>query len=333
MCFNNNTDLGDHAGLAPTRDYFRGGNAAGATPFARTSLAASGGWTTSDVLAGSPSPLDKELTALDPRYATILLGTNDVRTGRTLDAFGSELWTIVDRTIAQGTIPILSTMPEMHGDTSAPPRIRVFNRVIRAIAQGRSLPLIDFHLAMASLASDGITTDGLHPTVAPEGACALTDNGLAYGYNVRNLLTLQALDRTRRARGGECFDNTAQRRQGHGTHDDPYRSQLPLIDMADARTGEQGFAGFPSCGLTTSGREVVYRIDLTAATAIDAFVVDRDGVDVDVAILSGSLTEGTCVAGGAQTASATVGPGPAYIVVDSKSPATEGEFVVVVQAR
>jgi len=109
--------------------------------------------------------------------------------------------------------------------------------------------------------------------------------------------------------------------------------QLPLADLADTRMGEAGFASYPGCGLTAPGREMVYRLDLAAALLIDAYVVDRDPVVVDVAILNGMLAANSCVAAGENSASATVGPGPVFIVVDSRSPDTEGEFVVVVQAR
>jgi hypothetical protein len=56
-------------------------------------------------------------------------------------------------------------------------------------------------------------------------------------------------------------------------------------------------------------------------------------VDVELEILAGSLTAGACVASGDQTASATVGPGTIYIVVDSRTPTTEGEFLVVVRSH
>lgn len=307
-------DLGAHGDLETTRAHF--------TDFARTSAAATGGWTAADVLAGDPSPLASELAASDPRYGTVLLGTNDVRTGRTLDAFGADLWNVVDTMIAHGTIPILSTIPLMHGDPDSNARIPLFNRAIRALAQGRSLPLIDFNLALSSLAADGIGSDGIHPTVSPDGACALTTDGLTYGYNQRNLLSLEALDRTRRALAGETLDATAPRRSGTGTKADPFQGTLPLVDLGDTRNVETVTA----CG--GSGRAIVYRLDLAAATSIDAELVDRGAVDVDVAI---TTDFSTCAATGDHAATATVGPGTIYIVVESHAPTTEGEFLLVVQ--
>jgi len=330
-CFDGGAALGDHAALAETLGYFRAGDAAGATPFARVSLAAQGGWTTADLLAGDPPPLDRELTAIAPRYALVMLGTNDARFGRTADAFGADLWTVVERARRAGAIPILSTLPAMHGDPGGNAQIGVFNRVIRAIAQGCALPLVDLHLALSALPDDGIGPDGIHPTAAPEGACVLSDAGLHYGYNLRNLVSLEALDRARRARRGETLDASAQRRAGSGTHADPFRAELPIADMADTRAGDAGLAHYAGCALAAPGREVVYRLDLPAAVTIDAYVIDRDPVDVDVAILAGSLDESACVAAGDHAASARVGPGAVFVVIDSRTTASEGEFAVVVQ--
>jgi len=333
-CFDGSAiDLGSHTALADTLTYFKAGDADGTPPYSRVSLAAAGGWITADVLAGAVSPLDRELMAIAPRYGITLLGTNDVRQGRTVGAFGADLWTIVDHLRAGGAIPILSTLPAMHGDPGGNARIELFNLVIRAIAQGRSVPLIDLHLALSALPNEGISADGIHPSSAPLGSCILTPDGLGYGYNMRNLRSLEALDRARRARNGEALDASAPRRAGSGSHADPFRGQLPLADLADTRMGEAGFASYPSCGLVASGREIVYRLDLAAAQLIDAYVIGRDPVAVDVAILNGVLAASSCVAAGEGSASATVGPGPVFIVVDSRSPDTEGEFVVVVQAR
>jgi peptidoglycan/LPS O-acetylase OafA/YrhL len=333
-CFATNAvDLGLHSDLAATRTYFRGGNAAGVSPFARVSRAATGGWTTANVLAGNPSPIDREIAAITPRYGVVMLGTNDVRYGRSADAFGSDLWAIVDKLRARGAIPILSTIPPMYSDPDTTARIPLFNRIIRGIAQGRSVPLIDLHLAFAALPHAGIGPDGIHPTAAPGGECKLDAAGLRYGYNMRNLVTLEALDRARRALSGEPLDTTAPRRQGKGSHAEPFQGELPLVDLADTRAGDSMFSSYPGCGRSAPGRETVYRLDLDTATAIDAFVVDRDSVDVDVEILSPSLTTSACVSSGDHAATAMVGPGPVFIVVDSRTSTTEGEFVLVVQAR
>ncbi len=68
---------------------------------------------------------------------------------------------------------------------------------VRALAAVHRVALIDYGAAMAALPNDGLSEDGVHPSVCPEGAGSLSANCLRYGYNLRNLLTLQALDQLR----------------------------------------------------------------------------------------------------------------------------------------
>ena len=333
-CFDGTVELGSHGALASTLAYFAAGNAAGSSPYARVSLAATGGWTTGDVLAGSPSPLDQEASAIDPRDAVMMLGTNDDRYGDTFESFGANLWTIVDDLTARGIIPILSTIPPIDGDPDADARVRLFDGLIRAIAQGCQIPLVDLHAELVNLPSHGLSADGVHPDVAPTGACDLTDAGLQYGYNVRNLITLEALDRLRAALAGQPPDATAPVRTGTGTHADPIVAALPIADLGDTGLGDATFDTYPSCDPTSrTGREIVYQLELPAATTIDAYLVTRGPVTAAIHVLPGSLAPGGCVAAGASSASATVGPGPVYLVVDSTTPASEGPYLLVVQVH
>src|SRR5690606_22508922 len=145
--------------LLPTLQHFRQGRIGAQTPFARVSEAARGGWTVQNVLAGSPCALDRELAAATPRYAVVLLGTNDNRYGRTLDAYATDLWNAVDRMLARGVVPIMSTLPPMRSYPYADARVPLFNRVVRAIAQGRGVPLVDLHGQLAALPALGLTSD------------------------------------------------------------------------------------------------------------------------------------------------------------------------------
>lgn len=330
VCFDDGPiDLGSRGALSTTLAHFRAGNANGTTPFARWSIAAVPGWTTADVLAGLPPPLEREITTISPRYGVVMVGTNDLRFGRSNDAIGGDLWTIVDRMLASGVIPILSTIPANHEDAGANARVPLLNRIIRAIAQGRGVPLVDYNLAMRTLPNAGLSSDQIHPSTSPQGACILSDAGLAYGYNLRNALSLEALDRARRAVAGEALDGELPRRTGRGSHADPFRGALPLVDLGDTRTGELVLASY--CGLAGSGREIIYELDLAASRTIQVTLVDRGAVNVDVAILQGSLTPPACRGSGDGAATATVGPGAVYIVVDSRALTSEGEFLIVVQ--
>jgi hypothetical protein len=329
--FDHDYQMSTHASLETTRAYFGGGNADGSSPYSRTSLAATGGWQTSDELAGMPCPLDKEETAISPLYGIVLLGTNDNRYGRSPIAYGQDLWTIVDDMIGDGTVPILSTIPPVDGDPGTDARVPLFNLIVRAIAQGRQVPLIDFYDELIPLPNRGISSDGLHPTVSPSGACDLSASGLQYGFNVRNLITLEALDRTRAALGGSPPDATAATRTGAGTHASPFVGSLPLVDLADTRTGDAGFAQYACDATARNGHEIVYTLNLAARTTIDAYLIEHGATDASVHVLAGSLATSACVASGGPTVTATVGPGTVYLVVDSTSTASEGEYALVVQ--
>lgn len=333
-CFaGTNVDWGANASLSSTATYFLGGSAGGTSPFARTSLSAISGASSRDIVTGNPSPLSREIAAIDPRYSVVMLGTNDVRGGRSYDDIGSDLWRIVDETIASGSVPILSTIPPLLADATANARIPTVNRVIRAIAQGRKIPLVDYHREMSALTGRGISSDGIHPNVAPGGACDLTSAGLAYGYNVRNLITVEALERARGALGGTASDSTAPVRAGSGTASSPYLVTLPFVDLGDTSLRDNGMASYACNTRSQQGREVVYQLELTSSMTLDAFVVDRGSVDVDVQIIPGMLSGAACTGGGDRQASAMVGPGTVYIVVDSPASANEGEYLLVVSRR
>jgi hypothetical protein len=51
--------------------------------------------------------------------------------------------TIVDRLLAEGIIPILSTIPPRDDSASADRMVPRYNAVVRAIAQTRGVPLVD----------------------------------------------------------------------------------------------------------------------------------------------------------------------------------------------
>jgi lysophospholipase L1-like esterase len=312
-CFDGGpVDLDGRTDLAATVSYFLAGTTGGSSSFARYSLAAISGATTSTIVSGSPSPLQKEIAEIDPHFAIIMLGTNDIRVGRTYAAMGADLWRIVDETISSGAIPVLSTIPPNNSDSTADARIPFANLVVRAVAQGRQVPLVDYYREMVGLPSRGISSDGIHPTVSPSGACILTAAGLQYGYNLRNLVSLEAVTRARTAAGGTTLDASLSRPAGTGTSADPYLVTPTFVDLNDDRD-----------------HPMVYELSVSASASVHALVVDRDGTNVDVHILQA----GTQRASGDHEATASVGAGTVRVVVDTPSGASPGEFLVVVETR
>jgi hypothetical protein len=324
-CFDGGVvDFGAQTALGSTVAYFMAGNAAGASPYARVSLAAKGGTTAYDAIRGNPCPLDQELSALVPSIELIMFGTNEVRYGWTLDEFATYLWNAIDESIAHGVVPIMSTIPPNTGYPEADARIPTFNRMVRAIAQGRGVPLIDFHQELELLPNRGISSDRLHPTVSPNGGCVLSADGLQYGYNVRNLITLEALARVRAALNGSPSDAFAPIRAGAGTEADPFAAAVPSVDLGNTRFASP-FVDH-DCG-TSSGNEVAYRVVVPSPTTIAAYVVDRPGTDVELRIVA----NGTCVASGDASATAAVPAGTADVLVTSRNATTEGEFLLVIE--
>ncbi|MEO1287119.1 MAG: SH3 domain-containing protein [Chloroflexota bacterium] len=194
-------NLGDFDYLRPTVSFFSA-QARDNNSFNNTSLAAGNGYTTRTILDSNfannqvcnsgESPLACEYRTTNPAVALILLGTNDT-TNVPIDEFRENMFTIADFSIAEGVIPVLTTIPPR---LSFPGRAEAYNQVIINVAQTRGLPLIDLYSAIVVLPDGGMNPDGIHPSSPPtgfEGAGDFRGNNLSYGYTIRNLTALQAL--------------------------------------------------------------------------------------------------------------------------------------------
>jgi hypothetical protein len=333
-CFaGTNVDL-DGRDLTATLERFRAGDAGGSTPFDRTSLAATVGWSANAALAGSPSPLDQEHAATTPRFAVVMFGTNDVGF-RTAEAFARDMWTIADLMIARGTIPLLTTIPPRDDSATADAGVPLYNLALRAIAQGLGVPFVDLHQELLPLPSHGLAGDGVHLQAFGSGSCQLTTAGLQFAANVRNLLTLEQLDRAARALESGGLDADAPRLRGTGAADDPYVvASLPFAAMGDTVTSTSDAIDTYACGTQDeSGPERFYRVDITTSGRLTASVLSANGVDADVHILSGT-DAASCVARDNRTISADVTPGTWYVVADtfvtSAGAEQAGEYLVAI---
>ncbi|MCU0499416.1 MAG: SH3 domain-containing protein [Anaerolineae bacterium] len=192
-------NLGAYGALQDTIRYFTQTE----NSFTRLSAAAGGGWTTATVLdpnanyygmcQANEMPLLCEYRLNRPAIALIMLGSNDVRS---LDVatYQANLQRIVTLSSENGVIPVISTIPVYIGYEG---QVEQFNAVIRETAQRNAIPLWDYHGSTVGLPYFGLSDDGLHPSQSPrgyEGAADFTGDNLRYGYVVRNLTALQALD-------------------------------------------------------------------------------------------------------------------------------------------
>ncbi len=318
------TDLAGRSELEETLAAFRAGDAAGTTPYDRTSAAAGIGWNAGTVLDGAPSPLASEIAAIAPRFAVVMYGTNDV--GFENPAwYGENLAAVLDQLIAAGVVPVLSSIPPRDDDAAVDALVPLHDAIALGLAEARQIPFMDFHGALLPLAGHGLAPDGVHPNTYPGGGgCALTADGLQYGYNVRNLLALEGLDRARRSLLGQAPDPDGSGRAplaGAGTGGDPLVIDgLPFTHAADTSGAAQRELDlYDGCAAEAdeSGPEVVYRLEVTAPTAVHLVLVDGGEVDVDLHLLRGEASTAACVERNDRAIRRTLEPGTWFVVVDT----------------
>jgi hypothetical protein len=342
-CFaGSRVDLGARPDLQPTIDHFLAGEAGGGSPWERDSRAAEVGQTAAWAMSGDPSPVERELDALSPAFAVVQYGTNDIHMGSTylsaIWSFGESMLDLTDLLIDEGVIPLLVTIPPRADSTAVDAWVPTYNAVVRGIAQGRQVPLVDLELGLRPLDDYGLYGDGVHLEPYGQGACQLTDAGLEYGCNVRNLLVLDGLDRLRRAAlDGEVFDDDGEPLAGSGLAADPFViDSLPFTDLRDTSLeGERQLDSYPGCGSSAdeSGPELVYRFDLERRTTLRFLVFDRGQVDIDLHVLGATVDDSDCQGRDDSDLELTLDSGTWHLVLDtyvSGGQELSGEFLVVV---
>lgn len=197
---------GEYRALRAVLDHYA---QAAENPFGRKSQAAAGGFNAASVLdslwanpefcEAGETPLSCELRLMNPAVALIMFGTNDVYY---LDEaqFDYFLRSVLVETIANGTLPVLSTFPLR---PEFPEKTGVFNRIVARAAEDYDIPLINLWRALEPLPHQGVDPDDTtHLTSPDEGTAAqFTDEALQTGFAVRNLVTLQTLERVIEALG------------------------------------------------------------------------------------------------------------------------------------
>jgi uncharacterized protein YraI len=194
-------NLRDDGYLADVVDHYASGWARNGNSFNNSSLATKGGWSSFSVLSpsladhsvchASEPPLWCEYRLSRPSVALIMFGTNDVM-DTSSGAYRANLQRIVGDTINFSIVPVLSTIPAFHR-TGYDGRVAELNGIIADVAHQYDIPLWDYWSAMAGLPNEGLGPDGIHPSAAPDSA-DFTPDSLQFGYTVRNLTALEALD-------------------------------------------------------------------------------------------------------------------------------------------
>ncbi|MCU0691705.1 MAG: SGNH/GDSL hydrolase family protein [Polyangiaceae bacterium] len=344
-------DLAGRTALQATIDYFnqvKVGDATPTTSWDRMSLAAAVGvgsiW---PLEGGGSAPLFKEIEAINPGFAILMLGTNDNSGGtfeyylgpRAYRTIAGGFVSMVDELSTRGIVPVITYIPPVRSDERRSWLTPAINAVLRGVATAKLVPTIDFYTPAMAIIPGGFGQDGVHPLAHPTSACLLTEQGLAYGYNVRNLVSLQVLDKVRQVvvDAKSAADPEPPSLVGDGAIATPVQiPSLPFalsVDLSGSATNQ--LSDYRACGLqdAASGKERVFRLTVSEGTPVRAIVAPPKGNcktasgesdnlcgasrDVGLALFEGNPTQGKCVAWDTTRIERWLRPGTYHFVVDS----------------
>lgn len=319
-------DFGSHSALQATLNHFLAGDAGGDDPFSRSSLATGVGRNTGWLLSGEPPPLVQEIEVLWPRVTLMAFGENDMAIPDNVDGFANNLLDAIDYLRRHGSVPLIYSPVPCQACPGGADSVALYRLMARTVAQYRQVPFLDLFLALDPLPDDGLAGDGVNLNAYFDGttqACVLTSAGLDFGYNMFNLVTLQALDRLRRTVivSEPAPDTGAARRAGTGDAADPVLVEsFPFGDGQNLTlSGPDEVDSFSGCAQPedTSGPEVIYRLDIATAGALHAELASIDGADLDLWLFEGGLGGADCVVKVDQTLQRELTPGTWYLVVEA----------------
>lgn len=121
---------------------------------------------------GGIPPLAEVVKKYNPRMAVVMLGTNDVNGGRTPAQYRADMAKVVDTILANGTIPIVSTIPPIKGKDDT---VKAFNLALAEVVKEKKVPLIDYYAEIVKRRPNDwmgtlISGDGVHPSAEYGGS-------------------------------------------------------------------------------------------------------------------------------------------------------------------
>lgn len=200
--------VGPNTNLASIINYFRQTSVdpQHASSFNHTSAATYGGWTSLSLLTpglrgiqpwmfgpAKATPLDAEIRQTRPAIALVMIGTCEV-SDQNPSLFQTNLTLIAQDLLAQGVIPVLSTIPEDHMSFPGLAALTAqYNQVIANVAGNLNVPLWNLWVGLSLLPNQGLGADGVHLEASPNGAQLLDNANVVFGMNYRNLTAVQVL--------------------------------------------------------------------------------------------------------------------------------------------
>lgn len=142
--------------------------------------------------SGMP-PLADMLKKFNPQIALYMLGTNDISAGRAVDAYIKDVEAAMDALMANGTVPMLSTLPPYRGKAD---KVEAYNKALRDLAKRKKIPLLDLHEEMKARAGadaekNYLSGDGIHLSGEQAGGPPTEENLKLCGYLIRCYTAVQ----------------------------------------------------------------------------------------------------------------------------------------------
>lgn len=128
-----------------------------------------------DTAADGLDRLQESVLNKTPDLVLISFGLNDMKNGRTVDVFASDLERIVEKIVESGAEPVLLTTTPLQNGTGLVVRLspEPFNEAIRRIASRKAVPLIDVYEEFKGFNTARYLMDVAHPNA--EGYRVLAD--------------------------------------------------------------------------------------------------------------------------------------------------------------
>jgi uncharacterized protein YraI len=201
-------NLGQFGYLQTTIDFFRR-NGNSFTDL--TQVAQTGNLTTTiiDPIFSQPvrcdtieSPLQCEIRVKNPSIAFIYLGAADNQL-LSVEAYYNALRSIVQTSIDNNVMPILTTMPTKPHPVRPQSFGLNFNNIILQVGSEFDIPVLNMWLATQGMPENGLQSDLLHFTITSNYRFVdFRGDQNKIGYTAWNLYALQILDAVRKAVGG-----------------------------------------------------------------------------------------------------------------------------------
>jgi hypothetical protein len=130
-----------------------------------------------------------------------MLGLMDVRYQTDLALYRQNLDAVVQYSIAQGVVPVLTTLVVLPDQETLSYDLSLqYNGVMLDLSDAYQIPLINLWSAVQTLPNLGIGPDRTHLKHQIGSFCDFTGAEQTVGGTLRNLLTLEALDTIRQNR-------------------------------------------------------------------------------------------------------------------------------------